>query len=103
MMEQNTSEVNKHKNSNLSILLIVVNVILLLIFAKIGTLSEDREIISYILLIIGGTILLGGYAFSYHGKGYRIAKWLFAVALLISIALFVLLWYMAGLAKAFQH
>lgn len=102
-MEQNTLDVNKQKNSNLSILLIIVNIILLLVFAKIGTLSEDQEIISYILLVIGGTILLGGYAFSYHGKGYRIAKWLFGIALLVSIALFVLLWYVAGLAKAFQH
>ncbi|WP_421945554.1 hypothetical protein [Pedobacter sp.] len=102
-MESNSLEISKQKNSNLSILLIIVNIILLLVFAKIGTLSEDQEIISYILLVIGGTILLGGYAFSYHGKGYRIAKWLFGIALIISIALFVLLWYVAGLAKAFQH
>lgn len=102
-MEQNAAEINKQKNSNLSILLIIINVILLLVFAKIGSLSEDQEIVSYILLIIGGTILLGGYAFSYNGKGYRIAKWLFAIAVLVSIALFVLLWYLAGLARAFQH
>lgn len=102
-MEQNTLDVNKQKNSILSIFLIIVNIILLLVFAKIGSLSEDQEIISYILLIIGGTVLLGGYAFSYHGKGYRIAKWLFAISVLISIALLVLLWYLAGLSKAFQH
>ncbi|MCH5597478.1 hypothetical protein [Niabella ginsengisoli] len=102
-MQQNTTEINKQKNSNLSILFIVVNLILLLIFANIGDNEGDQEIINYCYLSFGATVLMGCYAFSYHGKGYRIAKWLFAISLIISLALLGLLLYAAGLAKAFQH
>ncbi|MCX3265170.1 hypothetical protein OQZ29_10455 [Pedobacter agri] len=102
-MENKELQLNKQKNSNLSILLIVVNLILLLIFANIGDSLDDELSVNYCYLSFGTTVLLGFYAFSYHGKGYRIAKWLFAASLIISALLIGLLLYSAGLAKAFQH
>lgn len=102
-MEHKELQLNKQKNSNLSILLIVVNLVLLLVFANIGDNTNDQGIINYCYLSFGTTVLLGLYAFSYHGKGYLIAKWLFAVSLIISLLLIGLLWYSAGLARAFQH
>lgn len=102
-MQQNTDEILKQQNSNLSILFIIVNIILLLIFANIEDSKGDQETVNYCYLSGGATVLLGCYAFSYHGKGYRIAKWLFAISLIISLALGGLLWYSSALAGAFQH
>ncbi|MDR6969617.1 small-conductance mechanosensitive channel [Flavobacterium arsenatis] len=102
-MQQNTPEIIKQKNSNLSILLIVVNLILLLIFANVEDNGSNQESINYCYLSFVATVLLGFYAFSYHGKGYRIAKWLFAISLIISLLLFGLMWYGAGLAGAFKN
>lgn len=102
-MQENTTEIIKRKNSNLSILFIVVNLVLLLIFANIEDNESYQASINFCYLSFGATVLLGCYAFSYHGKGYRLGKWLFAISLIVSLALFGLMWYGAGLAKAFQH
>ncbi|PSK93375.1 hypothetical protein [Taibaiella chishuiensis] len=102
-----TPETIKQKNSRISVSLIVVNVILLFIFAHVGAggadNSESQAIENGIICFTGVIVLLGGYAFSYHGKGYRIGKWLFGIALLIGLILLGLLWYVAQLAHAFQH
>lgn len=102
-MQQNTDEVLKQKNSNLSILFIIVNIILLLVFANIEDSKGDQATVNYCYLAGGATVLLGCYAFSYHGNGYRIAKWLFAISLIISLTLGGLIWYSSALAGAFQH
>lgn len=93
----------KQKNSNRSILLIVLNLILLLVFINIGYASENQQLLNIVYGVVGLTILLAGYAFSYHGKGYRLGKWLFGIALLISLILISLLWYVTELGKAFAH
>lgn len=99
----NPKETVKRKNSNLSILLIAINMVLLLVFTNINYHSEDAEIRNWLLCVIALTALLGGYAFSYHGKGYRLAKWLFGLMLLIALAMTGLLWYATQLGHAFQH
>ena len=102
-MEHKELQSNKQRNSNVSILLIVVNLILLLVFANIGDNEGNQDVLNYCYLSFGTTVLLGLYAFSYHGEGYRIAKWLFAFSLIISLVIIGLLCYSAGLARAFQH
>jgi len=100
-MGQDELQLNKTKNSNLSIVLILANFSLLMGF----TFSEGEEgkELGLGVLGIGILFLLGGYAFSYHGKGYRIGKWLFGVALIIAIIFFGLLWYSWQLSKGFNH
>lgn len=99
----NPREIIKQKNSKLSILLIAVNMVLLLVFTNITYHSEDAEIRNWLLCVIALTVLLGGYAFSYHGKAYRPAKWLFGLMLIIALAMTGLLWYATQLGHAFQH
>ncbi len=93
----------KQKNSNWSILLIGFNMVLLLIFLNIEEVSENQQAINWVYLSTGLTVLLGGYAFSYHGKEYRLGKWLFGIALLIALIIIGLLWYVMQLGKAFSH
>lgn len=99
----NPQEIAKQRNSNLSILLIIVNLILIIIYFNIGYATEDQSMVNLLCLGGGLTVLLGGYAFSYHGKGYRVGKWLFAIALLATLGLLGLLWYAAALGKGFSH
>lgn len=93
----------KEKNSNLSILLIIVNIILVLIFFSLIPGSEDEEIAGMFFAGVAFVVLVGLYAFSYHGKGYRLAKWIFGISLIILLIFMGLLWYAAQLGKAFQH
>lgn len=105
-MEDNTKELIKQKNSRISVVLIVVNTILVLILANAGAgadSSEDQTTRNQLLCLACLVVLLGGYAFSYHGKGYRLGKWLFVIALLTGLVFFGLLWYATQLGKAFQH
>ncbi|MFC3561425.1 hypothetical protein [Pedobacter jamesrossensis] len=98
------AEVNKQKNSNLSVGLIALNIFLALILSTTVSKNDDPDGISiFFILAISGTILLGGYAFTYHGKGYRWAKWLFGILLVISLLLFALLWYAWQLGHAFKN
>ncbi|MEE1943982.1 hypothetical protein VRU48_02605 [Pedobacter sp. KR3-3] len=96
-------EIEKQKNSNASILFIILNLILLAIFLNIGHATEDESMINLVCLAGGLVVLLAGYAFSYHGKPYRLGKWLFAIALLIGLGMLGLLLYAAALGKAFSH
>ena len=103
---EETTKVNtdKEKNSYLSIILIGVNLLLAYVLSiTTKSLGEEHEIITLAFVIPTATILLGAFAFTYHGKSYRWAKWLFGICLIISIALLVLLFYVTGLSHAFQH
>ena len=93
----------QEKNSNLSILLIIVNVILVLIFFNLTPSSEDEQITAMLFGGLAFVVLLGFYAFSYHGKDYRVAKWIFGISLVILLVFSGLLWYAFELGKAFQH
>ncbi|MNK22841.1 hypothetical protein D3C87_411220 [compost metagenome] len=93
----------QEKNSNLSILLIIVNVILVLIFFNVTPSSEDEQITAMFFGGLAFVVLLGFYAFSYHGKDYRVAKWIFGISLAILLVFSGLLWYAFELGKAFQH
>ncbi|TDQ10009.1 hypothetical protein [Pedobacter metabolipauper] len=93
----------KAKNSSLSVLLIVVNFILLIIFLNCTFNSENDQLANQVIAAVGLTILTGGYAFSYHGKGYRAGKWIFAIVLLLSTYVIAVFIYMLGLGAAFQH
>lgn len=93
----------KEKNSNLSILLIIVNIILVLIFFSMVPGTEDEEIAGMFFGGIAFVVLVGLYAFSYNGKDYRVAKWVFGISLIILLIFLGLLWYATQLGKAFQH
>ena len=103
MYMENQQEGTKQKNSNLSMVLIAVIMILLFIFTHITYNTEDAEIANWLWYGSGLTILLGGYAYSYHGKGYRNGKWRFGLVLLITLGMLGLLWYATQLGHAFQH
>jgi len=90
----------KEKNSNLSIVLIITNIILVMIFFNLTPTSEDESIAGMYFSGVAFVVMLGIYAFSYNS---RPAKWFFGITLLILLAFSGLLWYAAQLGKAFQH
>ncbi|SOD11522.1 hypothetical protein [Pedobacter xixiisoli] len=90
----------KEKNSNLSVLLIVVNVILIMIFFNLTPSSGDESMMGIYFAGVAFVVLLGIYAFSY---GYRAAKWFFGISFMILLIFTGLLWYAFQLGKAFQH
>lgn len=100
---ENSFEEIKQKNSNISILLICIIVFFVFIYTSIGYNSENNEAEKSLWLLVSLTILLGGYAFCYKGKKYRLGKWLFAISFLICAIYFGLLWYSTQLGKAFNH
>lgn len=93
----------KQKNSSLSVMMIGVNLFLLLIFLNITPSSENEQIEAILFMSFALVVLVGLYAFSYHGKAYRAGKWIFGIALVIFLIFMGLLWYAAQLGKAFQH
>lgn len=102
-MKEQTTEQVKLKNSQVSVWMIITNTILLAIYLNYGYLSENQRYANILYMSVGILILLGCFAFSYHGKGYNIGKWIFGVMLIITLALFGMAVYVAGLAAAFQH
>lgn len=102
-MEENPAEIEKRKNSNLTVVLIFINIVLSIIFAVFGR-NDGGDISEAIVFpALAVIILLGGYALTYHGKAYRAGKWLFAIALIIGLIFFGLLWYATQLGHAFSH
>lgn len=100
----NSGEIQKQKNSNLSIALIVLNAILMLVLST--TLQPSDESYATLILLIlpfSATILLGGYIYTYRGKGYHWAKILFVVLLVISIIFMSIFWYAWQLGHAFKN
>ncbi|MBC8987005.1 hypothetical protein H9X96_14615 [Pedobacter sp. N36a] len=100
----NSGEVEKQKNSNLSIALIALNFILMLVLST--TFQPSGEFDGALVLLIlpfSATILLGGYIYTYRGKGYRWAKILFIVLLVISIIFMGIFWYAWQLGHAFKN
>lgn len=93
----------KQRNSGLSVVMIGVNLLLLLIFLNVTPSSENEQIEAIVLTSFAFVILVGMYAFSYHGKAYRAGKWIFGIALVIFLIFMGLFWYAAQLGKAFQH
>jgi hypothetical protein len=93
----------KQKNSSLSVIMIGVNLLLLIIFLNITPNSENEQFEAIAFTSFAFVVLVGLYAFSYHGKAYRAGKWIFGIALFIFLIFVGLLWYAAQLGKAFQH
>lgn len=102
-MESTQVAIQKQKNSQLSVALIIINVLLIVVFTNIGNISEDQSALNIAFIVWSATILVGGYAFSYHGKGYSIAKWIFGVLFLLSILCIIFYIYVTGLAQAFKN
>ncbi|MCJ0741551.1 hypothetical protein [Pedobacter montanisoli] len=102
-MEEIEQQKLKRKNSDISILMIVVNLLLMVMFLTIGKLTEDQVYLNIVYISIGITCLVFLYAVSYHGKGYNRGKWFFAIALIISVILVVFMIYVFNLAQAFVH
>lgn len=95
-------DIQKLRNSALSIVLITVNIVLAIIFFG-SKISDPDHIGSMMIASMSATTLIGLYAFAYKGKKYRAGKWIFALSLLVSLCLVGLLWYGYQLGKAFQH
>lgn len=96
-------EINQQKNSVVSLVLILLNVILVLCLGVSGNLSEDESAFNLLLAGAMATVLLGIFAFNYKGKAYRFGKWLFVTVLLLTLGYGALIWYAYQLGKAFQH
>ncbi|WP_026976236.1 hypothetical protein [Flavobacterium tegetincola] len=95
---------SKMTNSQLSVALIVVNLFLIIIFSKIGNGTNDPDgLLTYFYFIGGSIVLLGGFAFTYHGKQYRWAKWLFGVSIIAGAICVAFIMYITAMAGAFQH
>ncbi len=102
-MNDQIKEESKLKNSQLSAWMIILNMILLVIYLSYGYHTDDERYEVILYVFIGLVILLGGFAFSYHGKGYNVAKWVFGVVLLLMLFLLGMMMYVTALGKAFQH
>ncbi|MEO5909342.1 MAG: hypothetical protein ABIP95_00570 [Pelobium sp.] len=99
-----TASPNKLTNSQLSVILILVNFVLVFILSQIGRSSNDPEgFFTYAYLIGASVILLGGFAFTYHGKQYRLAKWLFGISIVFGLLYLAFFLYLTALAGAYQH
>lgn len=104
MVETTKVNTEKEKNSYLSIILIAVNLLLAYgLSLTMHGLGDEDAFIALSFIMPTATVLLGAFAFTYHGKGYRWAKWLFGISLIIVIAIFGFLFYATGLGSAFQH
>ena len=94
----------KMTNSQLSVALILVNLFLIYILSKIGKNSNDPDgILTYAYLIGASAILFGGFAFTYHGKQHRWAKWLFGLSVFVAVIFFGFILCVTALAGAYQH
>ena len=88
---------DKLKNSYLSIALIFLN--LILAYALITTITDkggDGEIVMFLEMVAATILLVGIFAFSYHGKGYNWAKWVFGLILAVGIGCIVLFLMIVG-------
>lgn len=95
---------NRLTQSQLSVILILVNFILVFILSQIGRNSNDPEgFLAYTYLIGASIILLGGFAFTYHGKEYRLAKGLFGISIVVGLLYLAFFVYLTALAGAYQH
>ncbi len=94
----------KITNSQLSVVLMLVILFLTYILSKIGKNSNDPDgILTYAYLIGASVIVLGGFAFTYHGKQHRWAKWLFGLSIVIGTIFFGFILYLTALSGAYQH
>ena len=100
-MEEKPHEIDKQKNSRLTVILILINLFLGMCFL-IATVKDKQEE-NMVFLAIGFLAMLGGYAFTYNGKNYRLGKWIFGIAIFIGLVFFGLLWYVTQLGKAYSH
>ena len=82
---------DKLKNSYLSILLIFLN--LILAYTLVTTVTDkggDSEIFMFLEMLAATIVLVGVFAFGYHGKGYNWAKWVFGLILLVGVGCIIL-------------
>ena len=82
---------DKLKNSYLSIGLIFLNMVLA--YVLITTITDkggDAEILMFLEMLAATILLIGIFAFGYHGKGYNWAKWIFGLILAVGIGCIVL-------------
>lgn len=88
----NEQEILKQKNSNWSILLIIINTILVLIYMNVGYFKDSVLLGENIFwLSVSMNVFLVFYAFGYHGKKYRLGKILFILLSICNIAFYTLL------------
>jgi len=74
-MDGQLSETIKKLNANITIILILINLVLALILFTVG--SKCNQEVNLFLLSIVMLTLLGGAAFTYNGRAYRTGKWIF--------------------------
>lgn len=97
-------KLTKLTNSQLSVVLILVNLVLVSNLSQIGRHGDDPEgFLTYAYLIGTSVILLGGFAFTYHGKEYRLAKWLFGISVVVGLLYGAFFLYIIALAGAYQN
>jgi hypothetical protein len=89
----NQQELLKYRNSDWSILLIVINIILLFIYMNVGYLKNSlTSVEKFLWLSVSMNVLLGFYAFSYHGEKYQLGKVFFILLSIFNVIYFSVLW-----------
>lgn len=102
-MDNRKSELQQQKNSELSLALIVVNVVLATVLYSSIASSDDAKILIIPVMIWVATVLIGIYMFTYSGKAQKLSKWVFGVLLVISLVLIGLTMYIIALGGAFKN
>lgn len=89
----NQKEFLKERNSDWSILLIIANITLLIIYMNVGNLKDELTSEGkFLWLSMSVNVLLGFYAFSYHGKKYQLGKVFFILLSIFNVLCYSELW-----------
>lgn len=102
-MDNGNPELQQQKNSDLSLALIGVNIILAAVLYHSIASSNDAKMLLLPVVIWTATFLVGIYVFTYPGKGHRMAKWIFGILLVVSMILIGLTLYIIALAGAYKN
>lgn len=102
-MDNRNPELQQQKNSELSLALIVVNVVLATILYSNVASSDDAKTLIIPVMVWVATVLIGIYRSTYSGKAQKLPKWVFGVLLLISLVLIGLTMYIIALGGAFKN
>ena len=91
------------QQADISVWLIIAIVIAVVVFMNCTYATEDERFFGMVLICPVVMVLMGGYIFTYRGKGHLTSRIVFFVFLALSILSVWALVYAIGLSHAFQH
>jgi hypothetical protein len=102
----NSSIENKSQpvaQSELSILLIIGNMLLAIIYMTCTGVDENHKWLNWSLIFPLLTLFVAGFVFTYRGKEYLPARIIFAVCIILSIISYLFYAVLHGMAAGFSH